>query len=368
MFCTSTSAGEGRDVAEKIAVAMSGGVDSSVAAYVLKEQGFDVVGVTLKLYPEVSRCCRLEDIEDARRVAHFLDIPHYVFDFTEAFKKEVVDYFISEYKAGRTPNPCVICNQKIKFGLLLHKVAAIGTCSMATGHYARLIRENTDVYLAKARDKGKSQEYFLAFLPEEVLRKVIFPLGDYTKEAIKKISREVGLPLRPKKESQEVCFIPSGDYVSFIKGHGNIATSAGTLVNSSGELVGFHKGYYYYTIGQRRRIGIRASSPLYVIGIDPMHNVVKIGPKEEAYDKAMTVALVLWRKGEGIFPLAAKIRYRHDPAPATVEVKEMEARVMFEEPQFASAPGQIAVFYEGDKIVGSGKIMGNENDLPYVES
>jgi tRNA-specific 2-thiouridylase len=344
-------------VAQKIVVAMSGGVDSSVAAFMLKEQGFDVVGVTLKLYPEVSRCCRLEDIEDARRVAHFLNIPHYVFDFTQDFQKEVVDYFISEYMGGRTPNPCVICNQKIKFGLLLQKVSAIGASRMATGHYSRLVEENGDVYLAKAKDKGKSQEYFLAFLPEAVLRKVIFPLGSFTKEMIKKISQDVGLPLRPKKESQEVCFVSADDsYGSFIKRHLKVDSRTGTLVNSSGERVGYHKGYFDYTIGQRRRIGIHASSPQYVIGVDPIKNVVIIGPKCDAYAKITGVTLVLWRKGDGSFPLSAKIRYRHDPAPATVEVKGMEAQVIFEEPQFAPAPGQIAVFYEGDRVVGSGKI------------
>jgi len=336
---------------------MSGGVDSSVAAYLLKEQGLDVVGVTLKLYPEVSRCCRLEDIEDARRVAHFLHIPHYVFDFTEAFKKEVVDYFISEYMGGRTPNPCVICNQKIKFGLLLQKVAALGAFRMATGHYARLVEEDGGSYLAQAKDKRKSQEYFLAFLPEEVLRKTLFPLGNYTKESIKKISRHVGLPLRPKKESQEVCFVPPDDnYVSFIKRHADVDSRTGTLVSSKGERVGSHNGFFYYTIGQRKGIGIRAASPLYVIGIDPLKNIVIIGPKSEAYAEGIGVTLVSWRKGEGSFLLSAKIRYRQAPAPATVEVKGKEAWVMFKEPQFAPAPGQIAVFYEGDKVVGGGMI------------
>jgi tRNA-specific 2-thiouridylase len=344
-------------VAQKIVVAMSGGVDSSVAAYLLKEQGFDVVGVTLKLYPEVSRCCRLEDIEDARRVAHFLGIPHYVFDFTDAFKEKVVDYFISEYMGGKTPNPCVICNQKIKFGLLLQKVATLGASCMATGHYARLVEEKEGSYLAIAKDKRKSQEYFLAFLPEEVLRKVIFPLGSYAKEAIKKIAQEAGLPLRPKKESQEVCFVPPDDnYVSFIKGEVNVDSRTGRFVTSKGEDVGSHNGYFYYTMGQRKGIGIRAASPLYVIGIDSRKNIVVVGPKVEAYAKGIMVTLVSWRKEEGSFPLAAKIRYRQAPAPASVEVKGREARVMFEEPQFAPAPGQIAVFYEGDRVVGGGMI------------
>ncbi|OGP53035.1 MAG: tRNA 2-thiouridine(34) synthase MnmA [Deltaproteobacteria bacterium RBG_13_52_11] len=338
---------------------MSGGVDSSVAAYMLKEEGFDVVGVTLKLYPEVSRCCRLEDIDDARRVAHFLDIPHYVFDFTLDFKKEVVDYFITEYMAGRTPNPCVICNQKIKFGFLLKRVWSIGGSCLATGHYARIVEENGSCSLVAARDRGKSQEYFLSFLSEEVLKQVMFPLGDYTKAEIKQISQEVGLPLGPKKESQEVCFVaPDDNYISFIKRHLRVDTRTGTLINSKGELMGYHKGFFCYTFGQRRRIGIRASSPHYVIGIDPIKNVVIIGPKCEAYAKTIGVTLVLWRKGDGSFPLSAKIRYRHDPAPATVEVKGSEAWVIFEEPQFAPAPGQIAVFYEGDRVVGSGKIMG----------
>jgi tRNA-specific 2-thiouridylase len=344
-------------VAQRIVVAMSGGVDSSAAAYLLKEQGFDVVGVTLKLYPEVSRCCRLEDIEDARRVAHFLGIPHYVFDFTDVFQEKVVDYFISEYMGGKTPNPCVICNQKIKFGLLLQKVAALGASHMATGHYARLVKYKGESYLAIAKDKRKSQEYFLAFLSEEALRKILFPLGDYTKAVIKKIAQEAGLPLRPKKESQEVCFVPPDDtYVSFIKRHVNPDNRTGTFVTSKGEAVGSHNGFFYYTIGQRKGIGIPAASPLYVIGIDPRKNIVVVGPKSEAYAKGIGVTLVSWRKGEGSFTLAAKIRYRQPPAPASVEVKGREAWVTFGEPQFAPAPGQVAVFYQGDRVVGGGMI------------
>lgn len=342
---------------KRVAVAMSGGVDSSVAAYLLKRQGFDVVGVTLKLYPEVSRCCRLEDIEDARRVAHFLDLPHYIFDFTQDFKKEVVDYFAFEYMAGRTPNPCVICNQKIRFGLLMRQVWGMGGSYLATGHYAKVTKDNGVFYLAKAKDREKTQEYFLSFLSEEILKQVIFPLGDYKKDEIKRICHDVGLPLRPKKESQEACFVPSGDYVSFIKRYFGVDTRTGTVVNSRGEPLGVHKGFLYYTIGQRRGIGIRASSPHYVLGIDPFKNEVMIGPKDEAYSKAIKVNLVLWRKEEGVFPLSARIRYRHEPAPATVEVKGMEAWVRFKEPQFAAAPGQIAVFYEEDKVVGSGQIM-----------
>lgn len=343
-------------VAQRVVVAMSGGVDSSVAAYLLKKQGFDVVGITLKLYPEVSRCCRLEDIEDARRVAHFLDIPHYVFDLTHDFKREVVDYFAREYMAGRTPNPCVMCNQKIKFGLLLRRVLSIGGSSLATGHYARIVEENGSHNLAMARDREKSQEYFLSFLHEKILQQVIFPLGDYTKEEIKQIAQKVGLPLRPKKESQELCFVPSGDYVSFIKRHFGVATGAGMAVDSKGNPLGIHKGFLSYTIGQRRGIGIPAPSAQYVIGIDPLKNVVTLGPKCEAYAKTMGVTLVLWKKGEGFFSPSVKIRYRHDPACATVDVRGMKAWVTFAEPQFASAPGQIAVFYEGDRVVGSGKI------------
>ena len=343
---------------ERVVVAMSGGLDSSVAAYLLKKNGFDVVGITLKLYPEVSRCCRLEDIEDARRVAHFLDIPHYVFDFTHDFKKKVVHYFTREYLTGRTPNPCVICNHTIKFGQLLRKIGNINSSYIATGHYARVVAEHGGLYLARARDKKKSQEYFLAFIPEEALRKVMFPLGDYTKEHIKNLSLVAGLPLRPKKESQEVCFVPSGNYADFIQRSLGITSRKGTVLNSRGQPVGIHKGFFHYTIGQRKGIGIRASFPYYVTGIDPVKNVVVVGPKEEAYEKTITVDLVFWGKGDGSFPLIVKIRYRHDPASASVEVKGTKARVTFAEPQFAPAPGQIAVFYKGNKVVGSGKIVG----------
>lgn len=339
-----------------VVVAMSGGLDSSMAAYFLKQQGYNVVGITLKLYPEVSRCCRLEDIEDARRVAAFLNIPHYVFDFTEPFKKEIVDYFAKEYLAGRTPNPCAFCNWKIKFGLLFKKARQIGACYLATGHYARIVWKDEKPYLAPAKDRNKSQEYFLAFLPPEILRRVIFPLGDFTKEEIQKLAEQIGLPVRGKRESQDVCFVPDGDYIKFLREKYKIKLKPGRILDRFGRELGIHKGFLAYTIGQRKGLGISASRPLYVIEIDPLKNLLIVGEREHTYKDWIKVKLFLWR-GEEKGEYSVRIRYKHKPAPAKIHVKNGLAEVKFHSPQFAPTPGQIAVFYnEEELVIGAGTI------------
>ncbi len=337
-------------------VAMSGGLDSSMAAYFLKQQGYNVVGITLKLYPEVSRCCRLEDIEDARRVAAFLKIPHYVFDFTEPFKKEIVDYFAKEYLSGRTPNPCAFCNWKIKFGLLFKKAIGIGASYLATGHYARIVWKDQEPYLAPAKDRSKSQEYFLAFVPPEVLKKVILPLGDFTKDEIQKLADKIGLPVRGKRESQDVCFVPDGDYIKFLREKYQVKLEPGKILDKFGRELGIHKGFLAYTIGQRKGLGISASKPLYVIEIDPEKNLLIVGDRQDTYKDWMKVKLFLWRgkeKGE----YSVRIRYKHKPALAEIQVRNSFAEVKFHSPQFAPTPGQIAVFYDEEELViGAGTI------------
>lgn len=342
----------------KVVVGMSGGVDSSVAAYLLKKQGYQVIGVSLKLYPEVSKCCRLEDIEDARRVAESIGIPHFVFDYTKEFKKAVVDYFAREYMKGRTPNPCALCNREIKFGLFLKKAKELGATYLATGHYARIVYKNSEPFLTPARDTKKSQEYFLSLIEPTNLKSVIFPLGNFKKEEVREIAKQAKLPLRQKKESQDVCFVGEDGYLEFLRKKYSLKVERGIIVNSEGNHLGYHKGFIRYTIGQRKGIGIPSSSPLYVIKIEPEKNLIVVGERNSAFFRNIKVNPVIWR-GKSSGEYLVKIRYNHKPAPARVFFNpgEEEIEVEFHHPQFAPTPGQVAAFYNKELLViGAGFI------------
>ncbi len=346
---------------------MSGGVDSSVAAALLKEQGYQVSGVTMKIWDgedtddvKSRHACygpgEEEDIDEARKVSGILDIPLYVLDLAEEYKEEVLDYISREYLSGRTPNPCLRCNSRIKFDALLRKAEESGIefDYFATGHYSRIeYNGGSNRYLLKkARDMSKDQSYFIASLSQEQLGRSLLPVGEYTKEEVRSIARDLGLGVDGKPESQD--FIAAG-YQSLLQG-----TQPGAIIDKQGAILGEHSGISLYTIGQRKGLGIASSEPLYVTGIDPETNVITVGSKEEVYEDELTASELNWiavEKLEEPMEVKAKIRYSHQEAPAKVTpVDENRVLVKFSEPQMAITPGQAVVFYLGDTVVGSGTI------------
>lgn len=334
---------------KSVIIGLSGGVDSSVAAYILKEQGYEVTALTLKLYLE-------SDAERAKRVAEYLKIPHSILDLREEFRREIMDYFANEYRKGRTPNPCAFCNPRIKFKYLLKFAEEKGAEFIATGHYANIIKRSDSFYLAPGKDRGKSQEYFLALLGDEVLERTLFPMGNLSKDEARKIAEREGIPTEIRKESQDICFIPSGNYADFLQRKYYFSSKKGTFLSPEGKVLGEHAGYYLYTIGQRRGTGVSSPTPLYVVRIDPKKNTVVLGPKEMAYYRRVSVRVLVW-KGKVRQITKVKLRYRHPAAEAEVEIEDSEAMVTFKEPQFAPTPGQIAVFYgEDDLVLGAGTI------------
>lgn len=344
-----------------IAVAMSGGVDSSVAAALLRDAGQDVFGLTALMSPDFSRCCSDEDIETARQVARQLGIPHEVVDVSDAFQESVIDYFSAEYIGGRTPSPCVVCNRTIKFGRLLDEAVARGATALATGHYTRI---NTDTagraHLLRGRDAVKDQSYFLARMTALQLAQSRFPLGEMLKVDVQRIAREKGLAARASKESQELCFIREGGHGEWIDVRCLNAGGPGDIVNTSGEIVGPHRGLHHYTVGQRKGLGFAAGKPMYVVALDAGTNRVIVGERAEALSDTMAVRDINWIGGAcppSSLTCLVQIRYNHAPAPAHVEVcPRGSARVRFAEPQFAVAPGQLAAFYRGDEVLGGGWI------------
>ncbi len=358
----------------KVVVAMSGGVDSSVAAALLVEQGHDVVGVTMHIWPALRArsgqateeggrergCCSVGAAQDARAVARVLDIPHYVLNLQDVFERTVIADFVSEYSRGRTPNPCIRCNEHVKFAALLRRAAALEADYVATGHYARIAADDGTgrLRLLRGVDSAKDQSYVLYSLRQKQLARILFPLGGATKAEARCIAATRGLPVADKGESQEICFVPD-DYVAFLRERAPDTLRPGPILDLHGNVIGQHRGAPAYTIGQRRGLGIGAPRPLYVVGIDPNRNAVIVGEASDVVAAGCVVEEVSWVAGEAPeLPLRAqvKIRYRAPAASATINADGREVTVRFAEPQRAVTPGQAAVFYRADEVLGGGTI------------
>lgn len=357
-------------------VAMSGGVDSSVAAALLVREGYDVFGVTMNIWPSVESaqeaeryggCCSLAAAEDARRVCHELGIPHYILNFREIFREAVIEEFAMEYARGRTPNPCIRCNQKVKFDALLKKALALGADFIATGHYARReYREAAGRYILKRGvDSAKDQSYVLYAMTQEQLARTLFPVGHLKKGETRKLAEEFGLfRVARKGESQEICFIPDNDYPKFLRGYASSAFRPGPILDKEGKVLGEHKGIVHYTVGQRKAIGIRSPKPLYVLAIDPERDAIIVGTHDELFEKGLYADEANWIAIEKLtkpLRVSAKIRYRAEFAPATVSPADDLVRVDFDEPQRAITPGQAIVFYKRDVVIGGATISSGFN-------
>ena len=353
---------------KRVVVAMSGGVDSSLAAYLLQEQGYQVIGITMRLFstedPYASKhnksCCSIEDALDAKRVCQLLGIPHYTLNFEKEFKKHVIDYFISEYAKGRTPHPCIACNDKMKFAFFLRRAQALEADFIATGHYARKVTTNKgEHYLEKAVDDDKDQTYVLYGMGQEELSQVLFPMGDFHKSDIRRIARELYLPVADKPDSQDICFVPTGDYREFLSSRTD--QRPGAIMNADGKILGMHQGVSDYTIGQRRNLGIPAQGkPVYVIDINPELATVTIGSDEDLYHSSLVADRANFVSGtipEDPIEATVKVRYKASEEPAIIKAQENgEIRVDFSEPQRAITPGQAVVFYHKDRVLGGAVI------------
>jgi tRNA-specific 2-thiouridylase len=350
----------------KIAVAMSGGVDSSVAAALLVKQGHEVIGVTMQLRPlesgtALDTAAADAVSADARKVAEKLGIPHHVLDLRRVFKHTVIDYFCREYTAGGTPNPCVLCNRQIKFGALWEKARELGAEFLATGHYAAVTQNNGRFLLKKGSDLKKDQSYFLYRLTQEQLSRTLFPLAVLTKDKVKDLARELELPTAFRPESQEICFVPDNDYAGFLKEYYHAAVTPGPILDRSGNTLGEHRGIINYTIGQRKGLGIASPEPLYVTGIDAVNNTITAGTKGDIYAVELAAGDLNWiayDPPDRPVKVAARVRYRHEDIEAVITpINEHEIYVKFSTPQMAVTPGQSVVFYEEDTVIGGGTIL-----------
>jgi tRNA-specific 2-thiouridylase len=348
---------------KRICVAMSGGVDSSVAAALLKKDGYEVIGVTMRLHSAAANnvnaaSCGSSGAEEAGRVAEELGIRHHLIDLESDFSRRVVGNFCREYILGRTPNPCVRCNQFIKFGILLRKALDLGAVLLATGHYARVARSAQGYLLKKGRDRKKDQSYFLYRLGQRQLARVIFPLGSYSKAQVRYIAGELGLEVAQKRDSQEVCFLPPGGYGGFIKGAGFGPIKPGVLSDEKGSVIGRHMGIPFYTIGQRQGLGVAMGYPLYVTRIEARSNRIVLGSRRDACKRECLVKDIHFL-GAGFkkkVEINVKIRYNHKESLAAVYPVKSKLKIRFKKPQFAITPGQSAVFYKGDTVLGGGII------------
>jgi tRNA-specific 2-thiouridylase len=357
------------ETGKRVVVAMSGGVDSSVAAALLKEQGCDVIGMTMQIWDYASftaehgesfgSCCSLDDVYDARRVAESLDIPFYVVNFEKQFAKEVIDRFCDDYFKGLTPNPCVICNQVLKFEVLLQRARELQADYLVTGHYAQLVSNDGLFSLEKGEDCKKDQSYFLFTLTQEQMKYVRFPLGGMTKDEVRGHAARLGLKVAEKAESQDICFVPDGDYVRFLEEQRGSGAMNGDIVHVDGQILGQHLGTYRYTIGQRRGLGLSWPQPLYVVAIDALKRRVIVGEKQHLAVSDCRVGGINWliATPEKQIEAACRIRYRHQEVPSLITMlDDGSARVEFCEPQSGVTPGQAAVFYAGNRVLGGGWI------------
>ena len=352
----------------KVMVGMSGGVDSSVAAKLMIDSGYDVTGVTLKLFDggdiseDFRTCCSLSDVEDARSVCYRLGIDHFVFNFKEAFRKKVINQFTESYLNGKTPNPCIECNRHIKFDKMLRRAEELGFDYIATGHYAERVYDyKTNRYILKRpKDRSKDQTYVLYGLTQYQLSKTLFPLGEYEKSDIRRIAEAAGLINSRKPDSQDICFVPDGDYASFIKKNTGAEIKEGNFISADGDVIGRHKGIINYTIGQRRGIGISIGKPAYVTDKNALENTVTIGDESNLYNSEITaydVNLISLDSISDEMRVTAKVRYsRNEQAAVVIPSGNGEVLVKFDEPQTAPASGQAVVFYDGDVVIGGGTI------------
>lgn len=354
----------------RVVVGMSGGVDSSVAAYLLKEAGYEVIGVTMQIWQDEAEevleenggCCGLSAVDDARRVADHLEIPYYVMNFKQEFRENVMEYFISEYLSGRTPNPCIACNRYVKWESLLKRSMDIGADYIATGHYAQIEQLPNGRYsLKKSASAAKDQTYALYNLTQEQLSKTLMPIGQYTKDEIRQIAEKIQLPVANKPDSMEICFVPDNDYAGFIEKNTDKKIKPGNFVNTKGEVIGTHKGITHYTIGQRKGLGLSMGHPVFVVEIRPETNEVVIGDNEDVFTHELVAERLNFMSREDFedgMEVFAKIRYNHKGAVCRLYHEgEDRVRCIFSQPQRAVTPGQAVVFYHEDYVLGGGTIV-----------